>query len=190
MSVIKKIFCKFICLINDKWGTHSVYTMPVYTGTIDTETLFDEAFEKTSYESSVAVGMFREIKKTVMKYLLKGYRVDLGEYFLTLYPTPDFSMKDYRDDKGNLIVVDESMVKPKDIKSRIGCTVHKFFSDEFAKTVVWKKVKDGIVQEEDDATQLNNGENNQTPVDTSTGTTVDTSTGSNTGGNDIPAGNG
>lgn len=190
---VKKFFSKFMCLINDTVGRHSVYTRPVFTGTIDFDTLIERALDKTGYEESMAHAIFREVKKEVQKYLIMGYRIELGERFLTLYPNKICSVKDYTDKDGNLIVADEKMIKANDGKSRIGCTVHPDFSKEFSDSVVWKKVKNGVVVDDDDATEGNeniNGTDNTQTIDSSTGT-VDTSTGSNNnGGDDIPAGNG
>lgn len=170
---------------NKKTGTHSWYAKPRFGVTLSMEDLLDDAFTGTSIEMSIGRAAVEQFKLAVKKAVLRGNRCNLGDDFLTLYPNLQLSVKDYKDKDGNLIVATPEMLDARNAVSRIGCTVSSKFSSEFSNSVKWEKEpKVTSAPTEEDATQDN--ENVETPVDTSTN---DTST-NNSGGDDIPAGNG
>lgn len=152
--------------------------------TLTFKELCAEATKNTTYEETVMEGCVREYMRTVMENSLKGFRCQLGEQFLFVYPVLDASVKDRVDEKtGKLIVATAQMLNAANGKSRLGCSVSEKFSKKFASEVSWKKVdKNGNPIDEEDITQGNDGPTKDEPV-------VDTST-NNNGGDDIPAGNG
>jgi hypothetical protein len=170
---------------NTTTGKHSWYARPKFGNTLTMEDLLEEALDGKSIEPTVARAAIEEFKKVVKREVLRGNRCNLGDDFLTLYPNIQLSVKDYTDKNGNLIVAKPEMLDARNAVSRIGCQVSSRFSKEFAISVKWvKESKETTAPTDDDATQGN--ENVETPVDTSTN---DTST-NNSGGDDIPAGNG
>ena len=87
-----------------------------------------------------------EYMRAVQANLKRGFRVQVGESFITVYPALDVSVKDTEDDEGNQIVATADMVTANKGKSRLGATVAAKFSQEFAKNVSWQKVNErGIV---------------------------------------------
>ena len=149
---------------NTKTGTHSFYAKPVFAGTLTMDEILEEALDGKSIEPSVARAAITEFKKAVKRNVLKGYRCNLGDDFLTIYPNLQLSVKDYEDEQTHqLVVANADMLSARNAKSRIGCTVSPKFSTEFATSVQWQKTdKNGSVIEEDDATQGNeNVEGNQ-----------------------------
>ena len=154
---------------NTKTGTHSFYARPVFNGTLSMEQLLDEALDGKSIEPSVARAAITEFMKAVQRNVLKGFRCQLGENFLTVYPNLTLSVKDYTDKKtGQLVVATPDMLNAANASSRLGCTVHKEFSAEFARSVSWQKTdKTGAAVEEEDITEGNqnvdgSGDNTQT----------------------------
>lgn len=118
--------------------------------------LLEEALDGKSIEPSVARAGLVEFMKAVKRNVLKGFRCQLGEDFLTIYPNIYASVKDHKDKEGNMVVATSDMVTANGAKSRLGCTVHKKFSAQFAQEVSWQKVdQNGAVVEEEDITQGN-----------------------------------
>ena len=157
---------------NTKTGTHSFYARPVSKGTLTMNDLLEEALGGTSIEPSIGRAVITEFMKTVQREVQRGFRCQLGERFLTVYPTLELSVKDYEDAKTHqTVVADSKMLNAANAYSRLGCTVHPSFSKQFAQNVSWRKVdRNGTPEEpgndivEDDPEQPN-------------------STGGNTGGN-------
>ena len=115
---------------NTRMGTHSFYAVPQWAGTLSTEEILDE---------------------------LKGFRCQLGKEFLTVYPNIQASAKDVKDKTtGEVTPATADMVSLASGKSRLGCTVSKKFSAQFAAAVSWQRV-DGAADptDEDDVTQGN-----------------------------------
>jgi hypothetical protein len=91
--------------------------------------------------------------KAVKRNVLKGFRVALGDQFITVYPNISCSVKDKEVD-GQLVVATAKMVTANNAKSRLGATVHTKFSAKFASEVSWQKIdeKTGAAIEEEDIT--------------------------------------
>ena len=150
---------KYTIKENTKVGTHSFYAMPVPNGTLDFMEVCEEACENTSIEPSLMRAAVTEYMKAVKRNVLKGFRCALGEQFIYVYPNLEASLKDKKDAQGNIIEV----AKIEDFtlagaKSRLGATVSKKYSAQFAAEVSWQRVDaSGAAVEEEDITD--NGEN-------------------------------
>ena len=141
---------KYRVFENNKIGTHSVYAAPVWAGTLSTDELLDEALDGKSIEPSVARAAIEEFMKTVQRNVLKGFRCQLGKEFLTVYPNLQCSVKDQKDEQtGEVTVATADMVNAQAGKSRLGCTVSKKFSAQFAAEVSWQKVTSATADGED-----------------------------------------
>jgi hypothetical protein len=152
---------------NTHVGTHSFYAVPQWAGTLSTEEILEEALDGKSIEPSVAKAAIEEFMKAVQRNVKKGFRCQLGKEFLTVYPNIQASVKDEKDKTtGETIVATADMVNIATGKSRLGCTVSKKFSSQFAADVSWTREK-GVSaatddDNEDDITQGN--ENTETPA--------------------------
>lgn len=168
---------RYVAKENTKMGTHSFYAVPVPNGVLTTDELLEEALDGKSVEPSIARAVIIEFMKTVQRNVKKGFRCQLGENFLTIYPNLQLSVKDQKDEQtGQVTVATAKMLSAANAKSRLGCTVHPKFSAQFAQEVSWQKVdQSGAAIEDDDITQGNgNVEGNSQPA---------TGGGSGTGGN-------
>ena len=150
---------KYTIKENTKVGTHSFYAVPVPNGTLDFMEVCEEACENTSIEPSLMRAAVTEYMKAVKRNVLKGFRCALGEQFIYVYPNLEASLKDKKDAQGNIIEV----AKIEDFtlagaKSRLGATVSKKYSAQFAAEVSWQRVDaSGAAIEDEDITD--NGEN-------------------------------
>ena len=146
---------------NNTIGVHSYYAVPLSNGTLE----FEQACEESCRNLGVLPSQMRlcvqEFMKTVQMNLLKGFRVQLGDEFLTLYPNLTLSVKDTVQPDGTKKVATASMLRANLGKSRIGCTVHFNFSNEFARNVSWQRVNErtGAVVDDpaEDITQPDTG---------------------------------
>lgn len=137
---------------NKKVGTHSFYASPVWVGTLTTEEILEEALDGKSIEPSVAKAAIEEFMKCVQRNVKKGFRCQIGKEFLTVYPNIQASAKDETDKAtGQTIVATADMVNILSAKSRLGCTVSKKFSAQFAADVSWSRVSGTSVATEEDA---------------------------------------
>ena len=152
---------KYTIKENTKVGTHSFYAMPVPNGTLDFMEVCEEACENTSIEPSLMRAAVTEYMKAVKRNVLKGFRCALGEQFIYVYPNLEASLKDKKDAQGNIIEV----AKIEDFtlagaKSRLGATVSKKYSAQFAAEVSWQRVDaSGAAIEDEDIT-----DNGETPT--------------------------
>ena len=79
--------------------------------------------------------------KAVKRNVLKGFRCQLGDNFLTVYPNLQLSVKDTEDAQTHEpIVATAEMLNAANGKSRLGCTVAAKFSRQFSDEVSWQKV--------------------------------------------------
>ena len=145
---------------NKKTGTHSFYAAPVFNGTLSMKELCDEAFDGKSIEPSVAKAAIEEFMKAVQRNVLKGFRCQIGNDFLTIYPNIELKVKDQMKD-GKMVVATAEMLNGGNAKSRLGCTVSPKFSQKFASEVSWQKVdaSGSPVEEQEDITQGNENVN-------------------------------
>jgi len=144
---------------NTKVGTHSFYASPVWAGTLSTDEILEEALDGKSIEPSVAKAAIEEFMKAVQRNVKKGFRCQLGKEFLTVYPNIQASAKDEKDKvTGEIIPATADMVNVAAGKSRLGCTVSKKFSAQFAADVSWSRISGTSAADEDtddDITQDN-----------------------------------
>jgi hypothetical protein len=179
---------KYTIKENTKVGTHSFYALPVPNGTLDFMELCEEACENTSIEPSIMRAAVSEYMKTVKRNVLKGFRCALGDQFIFVYPNLEASLKDKKDANGNVVEV----AKIEDFtlagaKSRLGATVSKKFSAQFASMVSWQRVDaSGAAVDDEDITD-NGG---TTPVTPDPGTGGGSGSGSSggDGGDPVPGG--
>ena len=125
---------KYYAKENTKVGTHSFYAVPVPNGTLTFNEVCEEACRNTSIEPSIMKAAVAEYMKTVQSNVLKGFRVPVGEQFITVYPNLNVSVKDTKDSKtGEVTVATAKMVMAKKGKSRLGASVSiKFFASKAA----------------------------------------------------------
>ena len=145
---------KYFAKENNSVGTHSFYAVPLPNGTLTFEELCQEACENTTIEASILRAAVTEYMKVVKRNVLKGFRVPLGDQFITVYPNLQLSVKDTKDKQGNDVIATAKMLIASNGKSRLGATVSNRFSQEFAANVSWQKVdaKTGAPVEEEDIT--------------------------------------
>lgn len=142
---------------NNKVGTHSVFAQPQSKGTYGFERMCKKAAEKTTIEPHTVRAAVEEYINIAKEALKEGYRVDIGQDFVQLYPNLRGSLKDELNADGTV----KRAVTPKDLKiqhlkSRVGATVDPDFSDEFAKAVSWQRTdRQGNVIDDEDATETN-----------------------------------
>ena len=132
---------KYFVKENNRFNTHSFYAVPVPNGTLGFDELCEEACRNTSIEESLMKAAVSEYMKAVQSNVKKGFRVQLGEQFLTIYPNLTLSVKDEKDAEGKVTkVATAQMVTANKGKSRLGATIAPKFSDEFARSVSWQKI--------------------------------------------------
>lgn len=136
---------KYTVRENKKLGKHSFYAVPIPNDTLTFAELCREACDNTSIEPSIMQAAVTDFMKVVQRNVLKGFRCNLGDKFLTVYPNLLCSVKDT--DK---VTATAKMVNAANGRSRLGCTVSIKFSQQFAAEVSWQKVDDrGVAIEED-----------------------------------------
>ena len=174
---------KYTIKENTKFGSHSFYAVPVTNGTLDFMEVCEEACENTSIEPSLMRAAVTEYMKAVKRNVLKGFRCAVGEQFIFVYPNLDASLKDKKDAQGNITEV----AKLEDFtlagaKSRLGATVSKKYSAQFAAEVSWQRVDaSGAVVEDDDIT-----DNGDTPAPSGGGGNTPVNPGGGGSGDDEP----
>lgn len=85
---------KYYAKENTKLGTHSWYAVPVPNGTLTFDELCQETCENTSIEPSIMRAAVTEYMKVVKRNVLKGFRVPVGDQFITVYPNLNVSVKE------------------------------------------------------------------------------------------------
>ena len=123
-------------------------------GTLTFDELCQEACENTSIEPSIMRAAVTEYMKVVKRNVLKGFRVPVGDQFITVYPNLNVSVKDTKNQDGTVKEAATSkMVTASKGKSRLGASVSINFSKQFAMEVSWQKVDEtGAAIEEEDIT--------------------------------------
>ena len=152
---------KYTIKENTKVGTHSFYAVPVVNGSLDFLEVCEEACENTSIEPSLMRAAVTEYMKAVKRNVLKGFRCAVGEQFLFVYPNIMASIKDRKDDHGNIIeVATAAKFTIAGAKSRLGASVSPKYSAQFAAEVSWQRVDaSGAAVEDEDITDNGSGEN-------------------------------
>lgn len=170
---------KYYARENTKMKPHSFYGQSIPNGTYGFEQVCQQASKNTSIEAHTVRASVEEYMKVCMEKLLDGFRVEVGNQFLTLTPAITAKVKDEVDDQGNV----KKAVTADDLtaigaRGRIGCVVNTEFTHEFNRSVKWQKTdKQGnpLEADEDDTTLDPDDEQNQT-----------TGGGDNNGGGDNP----
>ena len=75
---------KYYAKENSSIGTHSFYAVPIPNGTLTFDELLDEAMDGKSVEPSISKACVTEFMKAVKRNVLKGFRCQLGDNFLTV----------------------------------------------------------------------------------------------------------
>lgn len=161
--------CKYTIREQQK-PKHTIYASHVSTGTLTFEDAIKFACKGTDIEESAMRRDIVEFMKTVQDFALMGYRVALGDQFLTIYPVIQCSVTDKVDKQTGEVekVCTADDLNIRQAASRLGCSVSSKFSKRFDMEVSWVKTdKQGNEIEEEDITQNN-----------------EPATGSDTGGDD------
>lgn len=133
---------KYCARENKTLGTHSYYAVPVPNGTLTFDELCEEACRHTSIEPSLMRAAVTEYIRAVQTNVLKGFRVPIGEQFVTVYPYLNASVKDTWDDEGNLVVATPERLNANLGKSTLGSSVDPRFCRRFANDVSWQRVSE------------------------------------------------
>ncbi len=148
---------KYYARENTKMLPHSFYAQSLPNGTFGFQQICQQASKNTSIEAHTIRAAVEEYMKVAMEKLLEGFRVEVGEQFLTLGPAINASVKDELNDDGTVkraVTADD--LKATGAKSRISCVVNTEFTHEFNRSVRWQKTDrkgNPLEPEEDDATQ-------------------------------------
>ncbi len=175
---------------NSKLGTHSFYPVPIPNGTYGFEQICEQAAKNTTLEAHTIAAAVKEYMKVVQEKLLDGFRAEVGQKFLTVGPNLKGSIKDYEDPTTHeTVVATAKMLTANKCKSRVSAVVNAAFSDEFERSVSWRKTdKSGVpVTDEEDATETNEETAGGEGTGTSTGTGEGTGTGGDNSGGDAGA---
>ena len=150
----------------DKSPPPCIKAVPRWAGVSKGE-LLEEAMDGKSVEPSIAKACVTEFMKAVKRNVLKGFRCQLGDNFLTVYPNIQLSVKDTEDPKTHEpIVATAEMLNAANGKSRLGCTVAAKFSRQFSDEVSWQKVDPqaaAAASGEEDITEGGGGGNDNPP---------------------------
>lgn len=172
---------KYYARENTKMFPHSFYAQSLPNGTYGFQQICQQASKNTSIEAHTIRAAVEEYMKVAMEKLLEGFRVEVGNQFLTLGPALNARVKDeLNDDNTVKRAVTADDLKATGAKSRITCVVNTEFTHEFNRSVRWQKTDrkgNPLEPEEDDATQ----DPTDDPTDT-TDPTDDTQGGGTEGG--------
>jgi hypothetical protein len=148
---------KYIIIDDTRLGKHVVYAKAKSTGTLTFQEMCEKACEKTSIEESFMEAAVKEYMKKAQELLLMGYRVPLGDNFITLRPVLQCSVTDKEDPVTHEVTVaTPDMIRPANGISRVAAAVSQKFSKTFAISANWKRDDKATDDEddEDDATQV------------------------------------
>ena len=151
--------CKYTLREQQK-PKHTIWADHVSTGTLTFEDAIKFACKGTDIEESAMRRDITEFMKTVQDFALMGYRVSLGDQFLTVYPVIQCSVTDKVDKQTGEVIkactVDDLNIRQ--ATGRLGCSVSPKFSKRFDMEVRWVKTdKAGNEIDEEDITQGNDG---------------------------------
>lgn len=80
------------------------------------------------------------LPETIERLLKRGYRCQLKN-FITLFTQIELSATDYTDENGEVVRADADMLKPKDAKTKVSCSVNKKFTERVKKDIEWEEHK-------------------------------------------------
>ena len=157
---------KYYAKENNNFDSHSFYAVPVPNGTLTFDEVCEEACLNTTIEKTLMKAAVAEYMRAVKANVLKGFRVPVGEQFLTVYPSLSVSVRDSEDEKGNQIVATAKMVTANKGKSRLGATIATAFSQEFARNVSWQKIDErtGAEVVDGDENVVEDGDDDNPPL--------------------------
>ena len=135
-------------------GKHYVAARVKYAGKLSFDALCEEACDGNVIKPSEmknAVSLFIDALKRNVK---KGFRCEMGEQFLSLYPKIQCTAVD-DPEKKYVAKAEDIKASRKDCRKSIGATVNVLFSQDFAQNVQWQKVdgQGSPVEEDDDITE-------------------------------------
>ena len=176
-------------------GTVKGYCMRFHSrGTIGFRSTVVKALKGSGYSADEYIGATRLVQNQILEQASEGYRTDIGDNFITVWPNPIQAVRDSIDPStGAVKPADPADLKSRTADTKLGVTVAPAFLRQLKPKMNWQKVnaKGEEVDDQDDTVDPTENPETITPIDSSTGTTVDTSTGGNPGvGDDIPDGNG
>lgn len=137
-------------------GTHYVAAKSVLAGTLDFQYLCEEACDGNTIKPSEMVNAVSLFVETVKRNLKKGFCCNVGDQFLTVYPKIRCTAVDEKDPVTGAVthVAEHEEVKASmaTCKKSIASTVSSVFSQDFASSVQWQKVKANgeLVDDEED----------------------------------------
>ena len=170
---------KYYAKENKSLGTHSFYAVPLPNGTLTFDELCQEACENTSIEPTIMRAAVTQYMKVVQRNVLKGFRVPLGDQFIIIYPNLSLSVRDKKDQDGNVVEpATAKMLIASNGRSRLGATVSTKFSQQFAQSVSWQKVDAqtyAVIDDEDitDGADDPSGGSGDTPAPSPSGSSDD-----------------
>ena len=136
-------------------GVHYVAAKSILSGTLDFRLLCEEACDGNGIKPSEMINAVSLFVDAVKRNLKKGFRCNVGEQFLTVYPKISCTAVDTKDpETGEVTHVaepDEVKASLPTCKKTIASIVSSQFSQDFASNVQWQKVKaNGEVIDDDD----------------------------------------
>lgn len=131
---------KYYARENKMLGRHSYYAMPVPNGTMSFDELCEDACRNTNIEVSLMKAAVTEYIRSVQRNVLLGFRVPIGEDFVTITPHLKASVADYWNEKGELVEATPDMLNPAKGKSTLTSSISPKFCRRFADNVSWQKV--------------------------------------------------
>jgi len=150
---------------NTKMLPHSFYAQPIPNGTYGFDEMCKEASENTTIEAGTIRQAVELYIKVAKKKLLDGFRVEVGQQFLTLGPGLTAKVKDELNEDGSVkkaATADD--LNAVGAKGRVTATVNSEFSHQFNLGVKWQKSDskgNAIEPDEEDATLDDDSEENQ-----------------------------
>ena len=188
MPIVNKVYALWAVFEIFAKNVKGYYMRFMSRGVIDFQSLVNQALKGSTYSPREVLGSWDLIKDQALEYMRMGYRVDIGDEFLSIWPNIVGSIKDTIDPStGKTVTADPSKLRAANAETKISCTVNKKSQKSLANIIEWKKAskKDNgqVVEEEDDTVDPNDNPETIPTVDTSTGT-QDTSVNNNPSTND------
>ncbi len=178
---------KYYARENTSMKPHSFYAQPIPNGTYGFDELCQEASENAGIDPDSIRKAVNLYMKEAKKRLLDGFRVEVGNQFLTLGPGLTAKVKDELNEDGTVkkaCTADD--LKAVGARSRVTATVNSEFSHQFSSAVKWQKSdrNGNVIEDDEEDATLNDDEQG---TGTSTGTGEGTGTGGDNSGGDAGA---
>lgn len=188
MPIVNKVYALWAVFEIFTKNVKGYYMRFMSRGVIDFQSLVTQALKGSTYSPREVLGSWDLIKDQALEYMRMGYRVDIGDEFIAIWPNIVGSVKDTVDPStGKTIAADPKKLKASVGETKISCSVNKKYQKALSNIIEWKKAskrENGqVVEEEDDTVDPNDNPETIPTVDTSTGT-QDTSVNNNLSTND------